>query len=66
MIEVSTTEYQFSHGKLPRGRGSWAFQIGRDAESIFWSTPNRSYGEAVRDARKLAVARKAYVVKVLP
>lgn len=24
-IEVSTTAYQFSHGKKPSGRGYWAF-----------------------------------------
>jgi len=24
-IEFDTTEYEFSHGKKPSGRGSWAF-----------------------------------------
>lgn len=25
--EISTTAYQFSHGKMPRGRGTWLFWI---------------------------------------
>lgn len=25
--EFLTTEYQFSHGHTPRGRGSWAFEV---------------------------------------
>lgn len=24
-ITISTTAYEFTHGKKPRGRGSWAF-----------------------------------------
>ena len=24
-ITVETSEYEFSHGKRPRGRGTWAF-----------------------------------------
>jgi hypothetical protein len=26
MITVSTTEYEFSHGRKPRGFGTWAFR----------------------------------------
>jgi len=62
-VEVNTTEYEFSHGKKPRGFGCWAFQIGRDPEP-YWSHGN--YGQAVKDARKMAVAKKEWLVKVLP
>ena len=26
-VEFQTTQYEFAHGKLPRGRGCWAFVI---------------------------------------
>lgn len=26
-MRVSTTQYQFSHGKQPKGRGLWAFDV---------------------------------------
>ena len=26
-VRFDTTEFQFSHGKLPRGLGLWAFQL---------------------------------------
>ncbi len=26
-VNFSSTEYQFSHGHTPRGRGSWAFEV---------------------------------------
>jgi len=27
-MQVSTTEFEFSHGRKPRGRGHWAFYFG--------------------------------------
>jgi hypothetical protein len=62
-VEVNTRTYEFSHGKLPRGRGYWAFEI--NGETL-WSNPHQPYGEAVSDARKVAVIRGAREVKVLP
>jgi len=37
-FDFSTTDYQFTHGKRPSGRGYWAFQVytaGRWSEPIF-------------------------------
>ena len=32
-MRVETNEYEFSHGRKPRGMGCWAFQIGE--ETVF-------------------------------
>ena len=41
-VEFSTNEYEFSHGKQPRGRGSWAFEI--DARCFAVETLERLRG----------------------
>lgn len=51
-VEVCTTEYEFSHGKAPRGFGSWAFAFNphwRDVSEVFWVN-----GSTYGDARKVA------------
>lgn len=64
-IEVNTREYQFSHGRLPRGRGYWAFRFDGDPEA-FWSKPDQTYREALGDARKLAACHGATEITVCP
>lgn len=61
MIEFQTTQYEFSHGKKPRGFGTWAFQI---TGQIFYATA--SYGEAKRQAAEKARAAGVSRVRVLP
>jgi hypothetical protein len=63
-VEVNTTEYEFSHGKKPRGYGYWAFQVGRNPEPFF--AKGGTYSEAVREAKQHAASVRAAVVKVLP
>lgn len=38
MVEFNTSDFQFSHGRAPRGFGSWAFFFERNApvEQAFW------------------------------
>ena len=48
-IECNTAQYEFSHGKKPRGRGYWAFEIGGE---VFWSSMNQLYAEAVADVAR--------------
>jgi hypothetical protein len=45
MFEFNTRQFEFSHGRAPKGRGSWAFAV-RDlgGEPIF--TPSMTYAEA--------------------
>ena len=54
-IEVSTSDYQFAHGKKPKGTGHWAFFMGRDTGDIskaHWF--DGKYGEAKRQAQAKA------------
>ena len=57
VIRFVTTEYEFSHGRKPRGRGCWAFEARRGvdgvqrahSESKTWrvfAPGQQSYGEA--------------------
>jgi hypothetical protein len=64
MITVSTSKYQFSHGKQPRGRGSWAFFFdGHTAiDDALWH--NGTYGEAIKMARAYAVSKGYTLIEV--
>jgi hypothetical protein len=53
-VDVSTTNYEFAHGKKPRGYGYWAFYFGSDPEPHFYTG---SYGEAKKAAVADAVAK---------
>ena len=54
-----TTQYQFSHGSTPRGRGNWAFNING---AVLWKSGLLS------EAKKSVKAEfpKAGTVEVLP
>ncbi len=74
-IRVRTTDYEFSHGKRPSGRGYWAFQIGDDPEP-WWPTTTEamlargdtsiSYSEAKQLALKEAQRQGAWSISILP
>lgn len=57
---VSTTEYQFAHGHMPRGRGNWLFRIGGGPHS-FGCIP---YATAKRYAIAFAKANGLLAIKV--
>ena len=44
---VETTKYQFTHGKLPRGRGYWAFGNKAETKVVYL---RGIYAEAKKDA----------------
>lgn len=55
--EFATTDYEFAHGRSPKGRGSWAFSPVRNPDlasktEVFWTPGSTTYAEA----RKLAKA----------
>ena len=57
-MRIDTTEYQFSHGRKPRGTGRWCFDLFRDHEMTTICTPQpMTYTEARRfaaiEARKI-------------
>lgn len=57
-VEFNTHEYEFSHGKKPRGRGGWAFSFKRNPsmDEIFWI--NGTYAECKKVAREKAKAEQ--------
>lgn len=52
-IEFITTPYEIAHGKSPKGRGSWAFSIDKNAsyEDVFF-TRSMTYSEAKKVVMK--------------
>lgn len=52
-VELSTAQYEFAHGRKPRGTGQWAFFFDGQTEP-YWGYG--SYAKCSGDARKLAVA----------
>jgi hypothetical protein len=53
-IEITTTEFEFSHGMKPSGRGNWAFEFRTDgAWSEPWWAPGgtRTYADALAPRR---------------
>lgn len=67
---VCVTDFINSHGKTPRGRGSWAFYFNSD-DDIWWSKDeigcsSMTYSEALKLAKKEARRRNATVITVAP
>ncbi|MBR3385223.1 MAG: hypothetical protein IKG69_08520 [Atopobiaceae bacterium] len=54
-ITVETSGYEFTHGRKPRGFGTWAFGPERttDIDKVFWSSPG-TYAQAANEARRWA------------
>ena len=60
-VVFDTSEYQFSHGASPKGRGSWAFSadpLARTAGEIIW-TPSMTLTEAKRFAARIVCKTNA-------
>lgn len=58
-MEFITDVYEFSHGHLPRGRGSWAFSTDKAGRCIYWMPSNLTYAEAKKAMRARAKALSA-------
>lgn len=66
-VEFRTEQFQFSHGKKPRGEGYWAFGFSRSAEldDLFFS-PFLTFAEAKKLAAEEARRRGVSEVWVQP
>jgi len=64
-IEVETWDFEASHGRKPRGFGSWAFAFdGRnELDDLFWVHQSR-YGDAVRAAKVEGQRQGATLIEV--
>lgn len=66
-VYVDTAEFQFVHGRSPRGRGTWAFYFreGDGTKSGVWIAPsNLTYGDALKLAKQEAAARNSDFIVV--
>lgn len=65
-IEINTTEYVFSHGKAPRGTGSWFFFGNRCCQFIAgsYASFNGTFAEAKQQAKAWAKANRFHVIYV--
>ena len=57
-IIFDDTQFVNAHGRTPKGRGSWAFEIDGNAEP-FWH--NGTYAEARKAAKAETIRRSAAV-----
>ena len=55
MITISTTDYEFAHGKKPRGKGYWGFKF--SGVGIFVRTEFAVGELSFSEARRWALAR---------
>ena len=57
-VRFSTSEYEFAHGRKPRGRGHWAFQFyeKNDWFTVKFAPGSLTYVDAKRWATKTAKA----------
>jgi hypothetical protein len=69
-VEFNTRDYEFSHGRKPRGTGTWAFFFGNRTErpiaDAWWAEGTVTYGEAKKQAAAEARRRNVSVVYVGP
>jgi hypothetical protein len=67
-VRVDTSTYEFSHGKKPRGFGSWAFSFDKKDvphEEMLWVNQS-TYGDALKKAKAEAKSRGAAVIYPQP
>lgn len=67
-VTFSTTCYENSHGRSPKGRGSWAFGATRNPEpqDIIWAPSLSTLTEAKKFAAAVAAERGIDSLHVLP
>lgn len=63
-VRVSTSRYEFAHGRKPRGFGVWAFEIITGTIEII--PGSMSYSEAKKAAQEIAASRNVSEIHVGP
>jgi hypothetical protein len=72
MLEIKTSQFEFAHGRRPRGVGQWFFKFGylktgKPGSLVFRDVsapPLLSYGEAKKWARAKAAELGAFHIEV--
>jgi hypothetical protein len=68
-IETITSQYEFSHGRAPKGRGLWAIKVSGSAGTqvyFIFGTVQESRKEAVRRYKAEFRTNKVNYVTILP
>lgn len=62
LTRVETSDYVNAHGKEPKGRGHWMFEIGSEE----WEAKGtQNYGQAVLNAKQYARQHGVTVISVM-
>lgn len=64
-VRFDFAQFQFSHGKAPKGFGVWAFAFDRSCDHPFFA-PRMSFADAKKFAKQFAVSQRQDVVWVCP
>lgn len=59
-IRVETDHYKFTHGKMPRGFGTWFFEIGKEKKSF-----SGKFADASKKAKDYAKEKGITSIKVM-
>ena len=59
-IRVDTSHYKYTHGKMPRGYGTWFFEIGKEEKDF-----SGQYSVALKKAKEYAKKKGETFIKVL-
>lgn len=69
-VHFSTREFEFSHGRKPKGRGGWWFEFEGQENMDDWFSANGTFSEARRaatvEARRRFPGQPEVFVNVLP
>ena len=68
-VTFNTLDFHFSHGKAPKGYGSWGFFFkasDRKDCTKAWFAPSSSFADAKKAAKEEAARRNVRVVYVAP
>jgi hypothetical protein len=63
---VSTSLYEFTHGRKPKGEGYWAFLLGAKGDATHFVEGTVKYGEAKTRAISYALSRGYTSIRVAP
>lgn len=64
-MEIDKSDYRRTHGREPRGRGLWMFQVGRHPDQTLVRASG-TLTEALKTARRVAREWGTDYVQVLP
>lgn len=65
-VQFDTAQFRGSHGREPKGRGSWAFSTDRRGDENLLFSPSMTYADAKKWAVKQPAFKGAFRLYVQP